>query len=129
MSRAKEPKVQLVYGSSIRGASNLMIRKEGMDDNILVETNANQNTSIMVNRTRSGAGVTGDGTNTAVDANVVHHSHQTAGMPSSKQGRTPVDVSSLARPAQPQCLLLPTVVVPPEVEPVRRSLETNRTSI
>ena len=71
--------------AAAHGASSSMIGEGGgMDDNILVEKNANQNTSIEVNKTGSGAAVIGDGTNTIVDANVVHHIHQTAGMPSSK---------------------------------------------
>ena len=100
-----------------------------MDDNVLVETNANQNTSTNVNKTGSGATITGDGTNTVVDANVVHHFQRIADMPSSERGGTPVDVSSLARPPPPQRPLLPTVVVRLEIEHVRRGMEANRTSI
>ena len=55
-----------------------------MDDNVLVETNANQNTSTEVNRISSGAAVTGDGTNTAIYANVMHHIYRIVGMPSSE---------------------------------------------
>ena len=46
-----------------------------MDDNVVVETNANQNIFIEVNKTGSGATVIGDDTNTAVDANVIYHIH------------------------------------------------------
>ena len=46
-----------------------------MDDNVLVEINTNQNTSTNVNKTSSGVALTGDGMNTTVDANVVHHFH------------------------------------------------------
>ena len=112
-----------------RGASSSMIGEGGMDDNVLVETNANQNTSTEMNRTGSGAVVTGDGTNIAIDAKVVHHFHRTAGMTSSEQGGTLVDVSSSARPPRPQCPLLLTTVVSLEVEPIRRSMEVDRISI
>ena len=40
-----------------------------------------------------------------------------------------MDVSSLARPLRSQHLLLPTAVVPFEIEPVRRGMETDKTSI
>ena len=49
--------------------------ERGMDDNVLDETNANQNTSMEVDRTGSGRALIRDGTNIAVDANVVHHFH------------------------------------------------------
>ena len=55
-----------------------------MDDNVVVETNANQNTSTEMNHTGSGATIIGDGTNTVVEANIVHYIHQTTGMPSSE---------------------------------------------
>ena len=100
-----------------------------MDDNILVETNINQNTSTKVNKTGSGALVTGDGMNFAVDTNVVHHFYRIAGTSSSEQGGTPVDVSSLARPSRPQHPLPPTTIVSTEVEPIHRSMEASRTSI
>ena len=100
-----------------------------MDDNVLVETNVNQNTSTEVNNMDSGVAITGDGMNIALDANVVHLIHQTAGMPSFKRGETPMDVSSLARPLQPQRPLLPTTVIPLEIKLVRRGMEADRTSI
>ena len=79
--------------------------------------------------TDSGIVVIGDGTNTTVDANVVYHIYRTTCMLSSEQGRTPVDVSSLAQPLRPQCPLVPTTVVPPEIKPVHRGIEASRTSI
>ena len=94
-----------------------------MDDNILVEINVNQNTSTKVNMRGSGAAVIGDGTNTIVNANVVHHFYQRADMPSSERGGTSVDVRSSARPSRLQCPLLPIAVVPPEVELVCRSMK------
>ena len=112
------------------GASNLMIGKEGgMDDNIVVATNANQNTCNEMNRTGNGAAITGDSTNIAVDANVVHRSHRTTSMPSSERGGTSLDVNSLTLPSRPKHLLLPTLVVHLEVEHVRRDMEVGRTSI
>ena len=67
------------------GASSSMIGEGGgMDDNVVVETNANQDTCNEMNMMDNGAVVTGDGMNTAVDANVVHYSHRTTSMPSSK---------------------------------------------
>ena len=106
-----------------------MIGEGGIDDNVLVETNANQNTSTEVNMMSSGAAVTRDGANTIVDAIVVHHIHQTASMPSSERGGTLVDVSSLAWPPRPECHLLQSTIVPPEVEPIHRDMEAGRTSI
>ena len=69
-----------------------------MDNNVVVEKNANQNNSTKVNRTSSDTIVTRNGINTAVDANVVHYIHRTTDMLSSKRGGILVDVSSLARP-------------------------------
>ena len=40
-----------------------------------------------------------------------------------------MDVSSLARPPQPQRPLVPTTVLPPKVEHVRKGMEVDRTSI
>ena len=40
-----------------------------------------------------------------------------------------MDVSSLARLLQPERPLLPIVVVPSDVEPVRRGMEASKTSI
>ena len=115
--------------TAVRSASNTVIGEGGMDGNVLVETNANQNTSTKINRTSSGAAVIGDGTNTAVDANVVHHIQLTTSMPSSKQRGTPMDVNSLAWPSRPQRLLVPTIVVPPKIEPICRGMEVGKTSI
>ena len=112
-----------------RGASSLVIGGGDMDDNVVVETNANQNTSIKVKRTGSGATIIGDGTNTAVDANVVHHIHQTSGISSSERGEILVDVNFLAQPPRPQCPLVPTIVISHEVELVRRGMEESRISI
>ena len=105
------------------------MEKGGIDDNVVVETNANQNNSIEVNRTGSGTTVIKDGTNTTVDANVVYYIHRTIGVPSSEQRGTLVDMSSLGRPPQPQRLLVPTTIIPLEVEPVRRGMEVGKTSI
>ena len=71
------------------------MERRDLDDNVVIGTNANQNTSNELNKMGSGIVVIGDGTNTVVDANVVHHIHQIAGMPSSERGGTPVDMSSL----------------------------------
>ena len=97
-----------------------------MDDNVVVETKANQNNSTKVNKTDSDAAVIEDGTNTAVDVNVVHHIHRIAGMPLFEQGKTPVDMSSLPRPPRPQCPLVPTTVIPPKVKPVYRSMKAGK---
>ena len=115
--------------AATRGTSSMVIGEGGMDGNVVVETNANQNTSTEVNKTGNDVTVIRDGINIVVDANVVHHIHQTACMPSSKQGRTPVDVSSLARLPQPQCPLVPIAVEPPEVDLICRGMEASKTSI
>ena len=64
--------------AAAHNASSAMIGQEGgMDDNILVQTNENKNTSTEVNKTGSGVALTRNGTNTTVDANVVDHFHRT----------------------------------------------------
>ena len=55
-----------------------------MDDNVLVETNANQNISIEVNRMGNGVAIIGNVMSTTVDVNVMHHIHPTVDMQSSE---------------------------------------------
>ena len=72
---------------------------------------------------------TGDGMSNSIDVNAMHHILRTLAMPSSKQGETPRDVTSLGRPPRPQRPLVPITVVPLEVQHVSKSIEASRTSI
>ena len=108
----------------------------GIEENVVVEVNSNQNTVVWLEKmgsgivvTRDGTGFLGDGMGTSRDGNRVHHILRTLCVPICEQEGTAADVISLGRPPRPHRPVVQTGVVPLEVQSVSRSIETAETSI
>ena len=109
-----------------RGAVATVIGgRRGMEENVVVGVNSNQNTVVQLEKMGSDTVVIGDGTDTLGDGNTVHYILCTSSVPSCKQGGTTADVISLGRPLR---LHRPLVVLL-EVQSISRSIEAARTSI
>ena len=101
----------------------------GMEENVMVGVNSNQNTIVQLEKMGSGTVVIGDGTGTSGDGNSVHHILHTLSVPSCERGGTATYVISLGRPPRPHRPLVQTRVVPLEVQFVSKSIEAARISI
>ena len=101
----------------------------GMEENVVIGVNSNQNTVVQLEKMDSGTIVIGDGTGTSGGGNSLHHILRTSSVLECKRRGTTVDVISLGWPPRPHRPILQTGVVPLEVQSVSRSIETVRTSI
>ena len=77
----------------------------GMEENVVVEVNSNQNIVVQLEKMSSGTVVIGDGTSTSGDGmgtlgdgNSLYHILRTSSVPECKQRGTATDVISLGRP-------------------------------
>ena len=107
----------------------------GMEKNVVVGVNSNQNIVVQLEKMGSGTvvigdstGTSGDGTGILGDGNSLHHILRTSSVPECEQRGTAVDVISLGWPPRPHRPVLQTGVVPLEVQSVSRSIETAKTS-
>ena len=74
---------------------------KGMEENVVIGANSNQNTIVQLEKMGSGTVVIGDGTGTSKDGNSVHHILHTSNVPACKRGGTAANVISLGRPPRP----------------------------
>ena len=77
----------------------------GMEENVVVGVNSNQNTVVQLEKMGSGTvvigdgtGTSGDGTCTSRDGNSVHYILRTSSVPACERAGTTADVISLGRP-------------------------------
>ena len=118
-----------IIGAARGAVATVIGGGRGMEENVVVGVNSNQNTVVQFEKMGSGAVVIGDGMGTSGDGNLVHHILRTSSVPSCKRGGTAIDVISLGRPLRPHRPLVQTGVVPLEVQSISRSIEAAKTSI
>ena len=130
----REDKGKGIIGTRIIGATHGVVATvigggRGMEENVVVGVNSNQNTIVQLEKIGSDAVVIGDGMGTLGGGNSMHLILRTSGVPSCKRRGTKADVISLGWPLRPYRPLVQTGVVPLQVQSVSRSIEATETSI